>query len=224
MRKKNLLLLFCFVMINVCYGQFETGKRMIGGGIGFNTANNQLLSSNPDASERTTGFLFNASLSRFSSPLLVKGIGIAYGYNYLRSNLIIPSNEYTSYAHLIGAFVNRAKLQPIGKKIYLAFTGTLTASYGSGKNTYPYNSNVTDTRTYMGSLAGAIGIWYHMSPKWLVTADFNNLGYLSYEHGTYKTTKPSITENRSNNRFVISSSLNGMNLNSIQIGLRYILK
>jgi hypothetical protein len=224
MRKRNLLLLFCFVMINVCYGQFETGKRMIGGGIGFTTANNQLLSSNPDANERTTGFVFNVSLSKFSSPLVVKSIGIAYGYNYMRSNLVNPSNEYTNYSHLTGAFINRTKLQPIGKKVYLAFTGTLTASYGSGKNTYPYNSNVTETRTYMGSLAGAIGIWYHMSPKWLVTADFNNLVYLAYEHGTYNTTKTNTTENRSSNRFSISSSLNGMNLNAIQIGLRYILK
>lgn len=219
-----MILLVCMGFIyGSSYAQFETGKKMISGGLSFNTSVND-LHSNPSARELHTNFHFNASLSKFSSPLLVKGIGLTYGHNYIHNNISNPSIDNVNYAHLIGAFINRIKLQPIGRKVYLAFTGTLMAAYTFGKSSYTTSVNYTDSRSYLASLSGAIGAWYQVSPRFILTGDFNNLVSVSYNYGTYTTTNGTAVNSGNNHSVGISTGLNGIALNSFQLGLRYVLK
>jgi hypothetical protein len=218
-------LVFCIVMINTSYGQFEAGKRMIGGGIGFNTATNDRHSSPILSSAQThTGFGTNVSISKFASPSLIKGVGVIYSYNYFHSDIDHPLVDRVERSHQVGLFINRTKLQPIGKKLYLAFTGKLTGLYGFGKSDYTQTEDYTDSKSYTASVNAEIGIWYQLNQRFILTGEFNNLFSVHYNYGTYITaTNTTVTEGNSSS-FNISSGLSGVPLNAVHIGLRYILK
>lgn len=222
MKKTKLLAVFlCTAAIKVSYGQFETGKNMIGGGIGFATQSNNTGTS-PTINQRSSAFSLSLSLSRFSSPVSVKGFGISYSYSFNSSS---SAPELSIHTHAVGASLNRTRLQPLGKNFYMAFSGDLGAGHSFGRTNYTGVNNYLNIRSYHGGISGALGIWYHLNQRFILSCNLSNLANISYSYNSYTTYSGGVSVNSGNSsNFSISTALSGFSLNTLSVGVRYILK
>ena len=222
---RNRLLLGCLLLCaNICEAQFEKGQKLIGGQIGFSSGLDGFSAVTSDRTYNTV-VRFNASLSKFKSPVVVNGFGITYQYNYNHSNVDNPTQEQQSYQHSIGAFVSKTRLLPLARKLDIALTGTGGLTYTFGKLTYASSPgtevNVQGISPY---LAGSLGIWYQLGKRLLLTCDFSNLVSINYTYNKSIVHSNNGDLKNTSNRFNLNAGLNGSQLNGLAIGLRYILR
>ena len=220
--KTKLLFVILFSAVAVCQAQFETGKKVIGGQIGLSFSKNDQNSS-PGVDQRSSMFSSTLLLSRFKSPTLLKGFGFNYAHNYYHANIGNLTNDQVNRTNMMSVFVNSTKLQPVARKFYLSFTGSLGGSYTFGKSTFS-NNTYTRTNGYGIFLSGGMGLLYQFNQRFLLSCQLVNLLNVSYGYGHF-TTYNGANVNKSNISHIdLSTGLNGFSLNSILVGVRYILK
>lgn len=214
-----------FFSVTVCDAQFQTGKKVISGQLGFSASNNNYLSPAPGTEQRSTQLSTSFSLGRFKSPTVLNAFGFYYGYNHNHSNIGSPLDEQLYNNHNIGAFISSTKFKLLARKFYLSFTGTAGAGYDFSKSSYMATSaNYSKGDGYNLYVSGDMGLLYQLNERFLLNATLTNLLNLSYHHGTnnnYSATNVSRTNNSS---FNFNSGLNGFSFNNIGIGIKYILK
>ncbi len=222
MQKSILLFLFLVSFLDG-QAQFSSSQKMIGGRFGF-----ALNSNSPDKSmpavQKGGNVSASFSLSKFTTPTRLKGVGIYYGYNYQHYNINNPGSESTQNIHNVGFFIDRTRLQPLAKKLYLSFTGTAGINLGFGKNKTGSSGNYTRDNNYLLYLNGGMGLWYQLNNRFLLTGDLNNLLSIAYNRTEYKNYNGTSVISGYNQSFGLSTGLNGFSLNSFQIGVRYLLK
>jgi len=206
----------------VGHTQFETGKKVIGGQFAVSINNNN-LNSTPGVEQRFGSFSSSFSLSRFKSPTLLNGFGFSYGYNHSINNVGSPT-EQSNYNHGIGVFVNSMRLQPLARKFYLSFTGKAGAAYNFGKSNYISNTNYSKSNGYSVSISGEMGLLYQLNQRFLLTCNLTNLLNLSYHYGNNTIYAGANIYKSNSNGIHLSSGLSGFSLNSMAVGVRYILK
>lgn len=220
--RRTLLSGVLMVCCTIGHTQFETGKKIVGGqfNILFNKTN---FNGTPGAEQRSSYFSSSLSLSRFKSPTRLNGFGFNYGYSHSINNVGRPS-EQTNYNHGIGFFINSIRLQPLARKFYLSFTGTAGAGYNFGKLNYISNTNYSQSNAYSVSISGEMGLWYQLNQRFLLTCNLANLLNLSYQYGNNTTYAGATIYKSNSNGINLSSGLSGFSLNSMAVGVRYILK
>ena len=211
------LLLLC---VSASYAQFETGQKLLGGQLSASFARTE-NSSSPFANYSNNMFL-NFSFSKFTSSLALKGISVGYGYTFQHNFANDPVNDQRAYQHTFNLSAYRTKLQPMVRNLYLAFTGSLNGSYGFGRTTNVVNSD-SDLMYAAVGLSGSLGIWYRLSPRFILTGELANLVNLSYTH--VQSDSPPYRRSRYNEDHIsLAAGLSGTSFNSLAVGVRYLLK
>lgn len=220
---KNLLLISMGLGFSfIAKAQFTAGQKMIGGQLNFSTNKTESITT-PSNNQKNTNGAIRLSLSRFKNPLLLTGVGIQYGYT--GSTYDNGVSQQDNKNHQFGAFYEMTRLQPLAKKLYLGFTGTLGANYSIATTSYPNNTS-DKTKGYNVYLNGGMGVWYELTQRFLLIGNVNNLLSLSYGHGkttSYVGNNPGTNTTKGNN-FSVSTGLNGFSLGNIGFGIRYLLK
>lgn len=220
---RKILFVLSFATFHVCHAQFETGKKVIGGQIGFGLSKTNNPNISPGLIQQYSSFSASLSLSRFKTPTLLNGFGFNYGYNHAEY-APLNSSAHTDNNSTIGVFVNSMRLQPLARRFYLGFTGTVGAEYGFWKSSFVSPATYSQSKNYSVYVSGGLGLLYQLDPRFLLTCNLTNLLSLYYTHSD-ATYHNGITVDKGNtNSVYFSSGLNGFSLNSIGIGVRYILK
>lgn len=220
--KKNLLFFCLLLTIITCDAQFQAGQKAIGGQVSLNLYDNN-TGSLPTPGQRSTSFSTSLSLSHFKTPTVSKGLGIFYNHLHSRGN-IGGTNELTSSANSIGVFVNTSKLQTLTKNFYLAFTGTAQGAYTFSTSKLTVLPAKNETSGYNIGLSGSLGLLYQLNQQFLLTCDLNNLLGVSYGHVNYKSVGVANGYDNHSNTFTFSSGLSGFSLNTLSVGIKYLLK
>ena len=221
--KIKILFVLLFVTVTICRAQFETGKKVISGQFGIALSKGSEISSVPGNFQQSGSFSSSLSLSKFKTPLLLNGFGFNYDYNSYESNPGFNGTQ-SVYNNNIGLFVNTIKLQPLAKNIYLSFTGTTGAAYSFGKSALMPSRAYTKTKGYTGYVWGGLGLLYQLNKRFLLTCNLSNLLNLTYTHSDITSYNGTTENTGSGNSISLSSGLNGFSLNSIGIGVKYMLK
>lgn len=222
---KNLLpfALLC-LLAPVVNAQFETGKKLIHAQLNGGLSKKRIDGNN--FFDQQNHFI-NTSFSflKFKTPTSLRGFGFRYGYGY---DSYTPgtsgASKISSYQQIVGVFVNKTKLQPLAKKLYLNFTGSLGGNYRSGKFNQVSITNYSTSKGYSIDVTSGMGLWYQLNQRFIVTGGLSNLFNLSLSR-SYETVYSgfNITKTKSNGVF-ISSGLNDFYFNSFTFGLLYQLK
>jgi hypothetical protein len=203
--------------------QFEKGKKVLSGSIGFNQ--NQFNNLNtPQTDQGYTSLFTNFSLMKFTSPGSLQGFGLSYGYSGSHSNdAFSPQN---SYSHSIGIYFASTRLQPLARKLSLAFTGTFGGNYGFGKstNTTGTVSASNTSSSYGVSLTAGMGLWYQLNDRFIISGELSNLLSAKYNYGMETAHIGSSTSKVHGSSINITTGLSGFTLNSFAFGVRYLLR
>ncbi len=220
--KKSIFTLMLMASVTVGKAQFQTNQKLLGGQLGLS-----IFKYNPDISipnyQRGYNLGASFSLSRFTKPTLLKGGGLSYGFNHIE-NQVNTVNESRSNSHNLGLFLNRTKLEPIAKNLYLSFSGNAGANLGFGKNRNINSGNYSTNNNYTVYLSGGLGLWYQLNKRFTLTGELTNLLSISYTLSEYKNYAGTIMSKGNIQQFSLSTGLNGFTLNNFGIGLRYLLK
>lgn len=220
--KKSVCLLAAVCFVYVANAQFTKGEKMIGGQVSMGY--NNVTRSTPAIQKQHN---FSAGLSpifyRFINPNKVNGYGLSYFYSRQTTDIGLPI-ESNYQNHSVGAFFSQTKLQPIAKNVYFTLTGTVGANYQIQKNNSNVSTGYYDAKGFNIFLRGGIGLWYQLNQRFILTTQLNNL--VSVEYGYIKTTNTngSNTTSSTTNGVGFTTGLNGFNLNSLGIGVNYLLK
>ncbi len=212
----------CLTLSVMVKAQFTTGQKVIGGQLHFSNTNYEATNS-PGAIEKNINGGVSLSLSRFTSPTLLRGIGVQYAYSDARYNN--TSTTYENKNHVLGAFIELTKLQPLAKKVFLSFSGTGGINY-SFTDRYQTNNTKTQMKGYGINLMGGMGIWYQLTNRFVLTGNVSNLFSVSYGHGkttSYLANNTTVVEGK-NNSFSINTGLTNFSLGNIGFGVKYLLK
>lgn len=219
--KKLILSVVALFVAGSMFAQFSAGQKLIGGQLSFSSTkynpNNQ-----PAYEQRNNNFGISFSYGQFSSPTKVFGFGVQY--NYADSRITNPGVETKSKSNSLGAYAELTKLQPLAKKLYLAFTGTGGVNYNYGRNDNA-NGSYNDSKGYTLYVNGGMGLWYQLNRHFVLTGNVNNLLNISYTHATNQAFAANGTLNgeSSSNSFALSTGLSNFTLNNFSIGVRYLL-
>lgn len=214
MKKLILLAAFSFFILVAVKAQFETGQKILSGGISL--SNNNIESTDPSTTPSQSFFNFgiNGSFGKFVKPNHAVGFGIYYSnstqtgtINYFNQNQnIISINYFSSY------------YKSFAKNLY----GWLTW-YASGNYTFASGANYIQKAQDFGIGASIVpDITYKISKRVLLNASLNNLLSLSYSHNEtnyVSSTNPTLTQNS----FGFSSSLSTTNIGNIGLGFSVLL-
>jgi hypothetical protein len=213
---KNTLLFFvCNFLIFSTNAQIVQGQQMIGGQFAFN---NQHTASNAVDPTSNSNFVVAAfSLSKFVTPNTIKGFGLNYSYG---------DNASSSITYSFGAFYNYSKLEALAKRFYISFGGTAAINYSETKYAPSIYSNTINQTSLIPSISLDLGLLYQLNNRFLATANLVNLANLSYRINNTQFNQPGTTIQYStkSNTFNLNTGLNGLSLNNISIGFRYLLK
>lgn len=218
---------FCFVLASFCLvyaaeAQFTTGQRMIGGQLSVGYSNMD-INTPVTQKQNNTSVSFSPVFSKFSSPKRINGFGLQYSYSHQKSSNGSPS-EQTYNSHLIGAFVSQTHLQPLAKKLYFTLSGTAGANYQFQKTRISSSTATVDTKGVNVSLRGGIGLLYQLNQRFLLSTQLNNLVSLEFGHGKSTNFNGTTSVSSTTSQVGFSTGLNGFSLNSVGIGVSYLLK
>ncbi len=223
---KNLLLITAFTCsVFFAHGQFTAGQKMISGQFGFSTSLND-VNFTPGVSGNYVYVNFSPSFAKFKSPTLLDGMGISYFYSRYHTGIGNPAAERIEPTHSFGVFVNRTKLEPLAKKFFFTYTGTLAANVSLSRDRYASGVRVRDQDVYAGTVSGGIGLLYQLHPRFLVTWGLTNVISLTYNHvaeTNYTTTNTPSYKNTSD-RVELTGNLANFNLGYVVVGVKYMLK
>lgn len=212
---KNTLLFFvCNFLLFSANAQFAQGQQMIGGQFAFS---NQHTESSAVAPSNSNFVVAAFSLSKFATPNIIKGFGLNYSYG---------DNASSSITYSFGAFYNYSKLETLAKRFYLSFGGTAAINYGETKYAPVIYSNTIKRSSLIPSIALDLGLLYQLNNRFLATANLVNLANLSYSinNTQFNQAGTSILYSTKSNTINLNTGLNGLSLNNISIGFRYLLK
>lgn len=220
--KKSVCLLAAVCFVFSVHAQFSAGQKMIGGQVSMGYSN--VNRSNPSIQKQNSFSAgFSPVLYRFKSQNKVNGYGLNYFYSRQNTDIGIPA-ELNYQSHSVGAFVSQTQLQPIGKKLYFTLSGTVGANYQIKKN----NSNLStvgyDAKGFNLFLRGGIGLWYQLNQRFVLTTQLNNLVSAEYSYNKITSTNGTNTSSSITNEVGFTTGLNGFSLNSLGIGVNYLLK
>lgn len=222
---KNLLLiaLLCSAA-PAANAQFETGKKLIQAQLN-GALSKRNMDGNTNFQEQNHFLNTSFSFLKFKTPTSLSGFGFRYGYAYNSYRPATSGAAKTStYQQIVGLFVSKTKLQPLAKKLYLNFTGTLGGNYRNGKFNQVSITNYNTSKGYSIDLASGLGLWYQLNQRFIVTGGLSNLFNLSFTR-SYETDYKGFNITKTNSTGVfVSSGLNDFNLNSFTFGLLYQLK
>lgn len=217
----------CFVLASFCLvyaaeAQFSTGQRMIGGQLSVGYSNTD-INTTPIQKQNSSSVSLSPTFYKFSSPTRLNGFGLQYSYAHQKTGIGSPS-EQTYNSHLIGAFVSQTHLQPLAKKLYFTLSGTVGANYQFQKTSSTNSPNTTDTKGVNVYLRGGIGLLYQLNQRFVLSTQLNNLVSLEFGHNKSTTSNGTSSVNSTTNQVGFSTGLNGFSLNSVGIGVSYLLK
>jgi len=220
--KKTVCLLAAVCLVFAANAQFSAGQKMIGGQVSVGYSNTDF--NTPTVQKQNyTAVSLSPVFSKFTSPTRITGFGLQYAYSQQKTGIGGPS-EQDYYSHLIGAFVSRTQLQPLAKKFYFTLTGSVGANYQFQKTRNTLPTTTVDTKGINVYLRGGIGLLYQLTPRFLLSTQLNNLVSLEFGHGKSTTTNGNVSTTGTNNQVGFSTGLNGFSLNSVGIGVSYLLK
>ena len=224
MMKKFLLSGLVLSLACVGKAQFVTGKKMLGGQFSISVNKNDFPSNSLNV-QSNTSFSTSLSLSRFTSPVLLNGVGCYYFLNSSsQRNNGFPVTEQKEYSHSFGVFINSTRLQPLGKKLFLGLTGTLGTGFSFGKTYQSVNTDYSRSNGYDVYITGSLGILYQLNERFLLSATLSNLLNLSYHYGKNTFYSGSQVNKGTNSSINLSSGLSGFSLSNVSFGVRYLLK
>ena len=212
---KNLLTLCsCFLLITSIKAQFDKGQKMIDGQFSFYNQKIQANSVTPKSNASYVNASF--SLSHFTSPSIIMGFGISYGYG---------DNGENSTSNSVGAFYNCMKLEKLANRFYFTFAGTASINYNENNSSANLGQDKNKQTSITPSISLGLGLLYHLNNRFLLSASLVNIGNLSYSIDNTKTFHNGSESNTTkSNTFKLNSGLNGFNVNDIAFGFRYLLK
>jgi hypothetical protein len=213
---KNYLLFFVFsFLISSINAQFTNGQQMIGGQFSFSNQHTEANAISPTSNSNfvVASFL----LSKFATPNTIKGFGLSYGYQENTSNYISNS---------IGAFYNYTKLETLAKRFYLSFGSIAAINYSETKYESSIYSNTNKQSSLTPSITLGLGLIYQLNNRFLATANLANLASISYSINKtqYNQNGTTLQYTTRSNSINLSTGFNGLSLNNISIGFRYLLK
>lgn len=218
---KNIYLLAALLLtVSISNAQLVTGSKLLGGAFNLNFANSENNVSNPGSDLRSSNVSLQLSLMTVRNPRLLNGFGLNFLYNHTKN---IPSN-YSADSYGIGGFYAVTKLVPLATKFSLALTGTAGADYLSGKTFLNSATNYDRYKVYSVGLNGSLGLWYQLNQRLLFTTDLSNLFGLNYSHTSTESYAGSVVTKSGSNSIGLRTGLTGFSLNSVTVGVRYILK
>lgn len=220
--KKSAFLLAALCFVFAANAQFSAGQKMIGGqvSVGYNNVD---INTPTVQKQNYTSFNLSPIFSKFTSSTRITGFGLQYDYSQQKTGIGGPS-EQSSRSHLIGAYISQTQLQPLAKRLYFTLTGSVGANYQFQKNQITFSPNTVDNKGFVVYLRGGIGLLYQLTPRFLLSTQLNNLLSLELGHGKSTVTSGNVSTTGSSNRVGFSTGLNGFSLNSIGIGVSYLLK
>lgn len=218
--KKIYLLAALLLGISIADAQLVTGSKLLGGAFNLNFSNSENNTTNPGTDLRSSAASFQISLMKVRNPHLLHGFGLNFLYNHTKN---LPSN-FTANSFGVGGFYAVTKLVPLATKFSLALTGTAGADYVSGKTFMNSATNYDRYNVYNVGLNGTLGLWYQLNQRLLFTADLSNLFGLYYSHNSTDNYAGSVVTRSGSNSIGLRTGLTGFSLNSVNVGVRYILK
>lgn len=220
--KKSVLLLAALCFVFAANAQFSAGQKMIGGQVSMGYSN--VDRSTPSLQKQHN---FSAGFSpvfyRFKTKNKVNGYGLNYYYLRQKTDIGTPG-EMTYQNHSVGAFLSQTQLQPIAKNLYFTLTGTVGANYQIQKNKSNVSAVYNDAKGFNLFLRGGIGLWYQLNQRFILTTQLNNLLSAEYSYNKTTSTNGTNTTSGTTNGFGFTTGLNGFSLNSLGIGVNYLLK
>lgn len=220
--KKSFLFLTALCFVFAANAQFSAGQKMIGGQVSMGYSH--VDRSTPPQQKQNS---FSAGISpvfyRFISPNKVNGYGLNYFYSRQNTDIGIPA-ELNYQNHSVGAFFSQTQLQAIAQKLYFTLSGTVGANYQTQKNNSNVSTVTNDAKGFNLFLRGGIGLWYQLNQRFILTTQLNNLVSAEYSYNKTTNTNGSNTSAGTTNGFGFTTGLNGFNLNSLGIGVNYLLK
>jgi hypothetical protein len=223
---KNLLLLTTFVCsVFFARAQFATGQKLISGQFGISLADNE-INATPGIGSNNVFLNFSPSFAKFKSPTVLDGIGISYFYSRYHTGISSPATERIQPTHSIGVFVNRTKLEPLAKKFFFTYTGTIAANAAFSRDRYASGPRARDQDNYGVSLAGGIGLLYQLNQRFLLTWGLSNVVSLAYNYSIETSYTPANTPAYKiiSNRIALEGNMVSFNLGNVSVGVKYMLK
>jgi hypothetical protein len=222
--KKNLLLFTCLLSVCFVNAQFSAGQKLIGGQFAISLVKSNEKNPTPGTGSNQFLINFSPSIARFKTPNLLTGAGFFYSYEHYVVDVGGPA-ERTDDSHSFGLFINRTKLETLARKFYFTYTGTAGANYQVGHSYFASGATNTDSDGYTIYVSGGIGLMYQLNQRFLLSFGLVNLLNLSYYHGAQtRYVASGNTYESKMNGFNLSTSFTNINLNSVSVGVRYLLK
>lgn len=221
--KKSIFLLAALCFVFAANAQFSAGQKMIGGQLFMRYAN--VVPDNSSIQKQHNYAVgFSPVFYRFISQKKINGYGL--NYNYVRQKTFngTPGEIITYQNHSVGAFFSQTQLQPIAKNVYFTLTGTVGANYQIQKNKSNVSTVANDAKGFNLFLRGGIGLWYQLNQRFILTTQLNNLVSVEYNYDKTTNTNGSNTTSGTTHGFGFTTGLNGFSLNSLGIGVNYLLK
>jgi hypothetical protein len=205
--KKLLCLCICFCLLATTKAQFEKGQKVITGQLSFNnwTTQSQPAILTSSLSQIATSF----SLSRFTSPTIIKGFGFNFAY-------ALNNSEFNDIS--TGIFYNCTKLEKIASRFYLTFAGNAALNYYENQSDFTKNSGI------ISSVSLSLGLLYHLNNRFLLSASVVDLASLSYGVSDSKSSTNTYNYNTKNKIFDFYTGLSNFDLYKVVFGFKYLLK
>jgi hypothetical protein len=221
---RNATLAACIILFgSSLHAQFSPGSKLISGNVNF-TSLSSSTNVTPGLVQHNIFIGIDVSKMRFRSATTLTGFGVLGSVSSYGTTGPNPGDDYTSRGYTTGAFFNAVKLEPLAAKFYLALTGLAGANYNFGRVDNNTTTRYDRFRAYTAYISGALGIWYRMHNRLVLSCDLNNLATLSFNHSKWENRTGPTVASGSLNTVGLRSGLSGFSLNGLSFGIRYLLK
>jgi len=221
-----------FTLLSIMYAlpalvnaQFETGQKVLATNMGLNFYNNKNTSA---STSENKGWNVNLhpSLGKFYKPNLLKGIGLFYGYSYMKSKSSTSTVIDKANNNWIGVDLFAERFFNLSKNIFFTFQTGAGANYRFGKSTTtsPVSEIISESKGYVLGVGLTPGFSYRLSKHFLFDAHLSNILSANYSYSETKVSAPStILPKSTTSDFNLSSSLSNTNLGTVNLGFRLLL-
>lgn len=190
--------------------QILKGSTLLGGSLGFNT------SKTKNISDKQTNFSFSPVLGIAISDNTILGGSLRYAIHKINGSKL--SSNYGA-----GIFVRKYK--PLGHGFYLFGESNLRFDYGTNKEYYSINQNMEEykNRNYMVGIGLNPGLSYALSKRLHLELVFTDIVSVNYYWGKREGLGNATFYNRKSNGFSLNSNISLNGINSLGIGIRFLL-
>lgn len=215
--------LFCLTAI-FAEAQFEPGQKVIGGNIGFSAGKSEYPNSYSYTSYSNVSI--SPSISSFTKPNLLCGIGLSYAYNYTKTKNSL-NEEIRGQSNSIGINFFSQRFFTLTQNLFFTINTSASAYYSFGKQINTTNNIESEAKSsgYGGNANFAPGLTCKLTQRLLFDAYLSNLISIGYSHNETKDNNIAPPNNKLfQNNFNLSSSLSNTSLGNVGLGFRWVLK